>query len=119
MLAILGLWRSTCLKVHIINEIDSGTTLGGPLPVHLWKRDPTGSSGSSRVFQAPCQNDNGGRLGISYESLRYPTISDWTVDETRYDNCYDARFVLDCSDGRIGTHSIPNLRFYVSKLYHP
>lgn len=106
--------------VRTDSSSSSDTSLKVPLPIHLRKRDPTGATGSSRPFpRGKCLDDTGTKLGFQYNSLSYPAISDWTVDESRYDNVYDAMFVLDCSEGRIGTHSIPNLRYYVSKYYPP
>lgn len=73
------------------------------------QRDPTGATAMSHM---------GIERGLYYDSLSYSAISDWTVGESRYDNVYDAMFVLACSEGRIGIHSTLNLRYHVSK-YHP
>lgn len=78
--------------------------------------------GTTLTFQpfghGQCLDGMGIKRGLYYGSLSYSAISDWTVGESRYDNVYDAMFVLACSEGRIGIHSTVNLRYFVNK-YHP
>ncbi|RMJ21662.1 hypothetical protein PHISP_07465 [Aspergillus sp. HF37] len=99
----------------ILIKASSHVTSNGPLPFHLRKRDLTGTSGGSRHFGSECRRQDGGTLGLWYDSLSYPTISEWTVDDSRYDSAYDATNFIDCTDGSVSGHSIPNMRYYVTE----
>ncbi|KAG9759588.1 glycoside hydrolase family 18 protein, partial [Aureobasidium melanogenum] len=90
---------------------------GGPSVEALTKRDPTSSTGGARQFNnGRCLNrDTGNTLGVSYNSLPYPVVTDWTVDDQRYDNSYDATDVIECTDGSVSGHSVPNFRYYVTE----
>ncbi|KAF2723824.1 glycoside hydrolase family 18 protein [Polychaeton citri CBS 116435] len=82
----------------------------------LFGRDPYRNTGGTRTFTTNCWNADTSRTNdVTYTSLPYPAISDWTTDEERYDNCYDADNPVECTDGTVSGHIIPNLRYYVTE----
>lgn len=45
--------------------------------------------------------------GITYKTPSYPSLQQWTNDDTRYDTAYNVRTLGSCTNGAIGKHSMP------------
>ncbi|KAF4988149.1 hypothetical protein FGRMN_9938 [Fusarium graminum] len=73
----------------------------------LGRRDPFNFNGGTRPLKMTCRKEGGTRRqvkGVAYNSMRYPSVSDWTKDEERYDRAYDAQFPWDCASGAVTGH---------------
>ncbi|KAL6362867.1 hypothetical protein LRP88_04181 [Fusarium phalaenopsidis] len=91
-------------------ELPGFSPLPEPVLQSFTKRDPYKPSGNSRPFKTVCwDKTKQGTDPIKYDSARYPSVGDWTLDDERYDKAYNAINPKDCTSGGVRHHVIPLL----------
>lgn len=75
----------------------------------LFERDPTGSSGS-KDYEAKCLSEGtGSEQKFTYTSPDYPSPGQWSYDDKRWEEAYNAPVHDSCTDGGIDTHIVVDM----------
>ncbi|KAH6871040.1 hypothetical protein B0T10DRAFT_278280 [Thelonectria olida] len=93
---------------HALKHKYIGRKIQTSPPTLLFEREPTGES-NKKVYETNCKKKETGNSNLfKYIGLAYPSVGSWTIDETRYDEAWNAVAPDSCVSRSVNNkHVIP------------